>query len=71
MPFLSRLLQRFEAAMTASAFAEEGEVETARQMLGEDAAGRRRVAPRKRAGVPSRPAQRVRLPLTLVRRETA
>ncbi len=33
---MKTLLKKFEAAMTAAAFAEEGEFETARQIMNED-----------------------------------
>lgn len=58
MPFLRRLLERLDAMMTAAAFAEEGEAETARQLLAEEGAGEQPVAARKRAEAPSRPARR-------------
>jgi len=58
VPFLKRLLERLDAMMAASAFAEEGEVEAARQLLGEDGAPERLVATRTRAGAPSRSARR-------------
>jgi len=58
MPFLRRLLERLDALMTASAFAEEGEAETARQLLGEDHAEERHIAPQTRAGARSRSARR-------------
>ena len=37
---MKTLLKKFETAMVAAAFAEEGEFETARQIMNEDQAGR-------------------------------
>ena len=52
---MRKLLKRIEAALAAIAFAEEGEVETAREMLAED--GRETVG-----RMPVRPAPRRALP---------
>jgi hypothetical protein len=52
------LLRKFETAMTAAAFAEEGEFETARQIMNED---RPRKTDRPSAQLRQRPATRKEL----------
>ena len=53
---MRKLLKRIEAALAAVAFAEEGEVEMAREMMAED--GRESTPDRK----PARPAPRRAIP---------
>ncbi len=53
---MRKLLKRIEAALAAIAFAEEGEIETARELLADDApgkaAGREAARPARRRAVP-------------------
>lgn len=56
---MRKLLKRIEAALAAVAFAEEGEVETAREMLADEG---RETTPGGAGRKPARPAPRRALP---------
>ncbi len=56
---MRKLLQRIQAALTAAAYAEEGEVEMARQVVAEAERGDAGATPGRK---PARPAPRLALP---------
>ncbi len=62
---MRKLLKRIQAALTAAAFAEEGEVGMARQVLAEAERGDETAAPGRK---PSRRAPRHALPLEKIAR---